>query len=233
MQKDDLLKWAQMSPTPVATEPNISQSATTTMIQPADLETEVQQVVQALTSRGIDITVGYANWRNLAFALADGLGESGRSHFHALSSLHADYNYAECDKQYTACLHGRGSGITIKTFFAMAKEGGVDLSEVFASFAKLQGCKNREKEEKKGDFDDFGSILQDCNLAKLAKSPADTFSDKLDIDDLPLFLHPIWDYHTDPADRDKMILGTLDTVSGIITESVYGNYDKRVVYTPS
>ena len=109
MQKDDLLKWAQMSPTPVVTEPNVSQSATTTMIQPADLETEVQQVVQALTSRGIDITVGYANWRNLAFALADGLGESGRSHFHALSSLHPDYNYTECDKQYTACLHGRGS----------------------------------------------------------------------------------------------------------------------------
>ena len=233
MQKDDLLKWAQMSPTPVATEPNVSQSATTTMIQPADLETEVQQVVQALTRRGIDITVGYANWRNLAFALADGLGESGRSYFHELSRLNADYNYTECDKQYTACLHGRGSGITIKTFFAMAKEGGVDLSEVFASFAKLQGCKNREKEEKKGDFDDFGSILQDCNLAKLAKSPADTFSDKLDVDDLPLFLHPIWDYHTDPADRDKMILGTLDTVSGIITDSVYGIYDKRVVYTPS
>ena len=232
MQKDDLLKWAQMSPTPVATEPNISQSATTTMIQPADLETEVQQVVQALTRRGIDITVGYANWRNLAFALADGLGESGRSHFHALSSLHADYNYAECDKQYTACLHGRGSGITIKTFFAMAKEAGVDLSEVFATFAKLPNGKNREKEEKIGVFDDFGYILPNGKMAKVAKSPTDTFSDKLDVNDLPLFLHPIWEHHTDPADRDKMLLGTLNAVSGIIPPSVFGMYDKRVVYAP-
>ena len=154
MQKDDLLKWAQMSPTPVATEPNVSQSATTTMIQPADLETEVQQVVQALTRRGIDITVGYANWRNLAFALADGLGESGRSHFHALSSLHADYNYAECDKQYTACLHGRGSGITIKTFFAMAKEGGVQL-RVSANSAKPPHGGNNENDEKRGILGDF------------------------------------------------------------------------------
>ena len=232
MQKDDLLKWAQMSPTPVATEPNVSQSATTTMIQPADLETEVQQVVQALTSRGIDITVGYANWRNLAFALADGLGESGRSHFHALSSLHADYNYTECDKQYTACLHGRGSGITIKTFFAMAKEAGVDLSEVFATFAKLPNGKNREKEEKIGVFDDFGYILPNGKMAKVAKSPTDTFSDKLDVNDLPLFLHPIWEHHTDPADRDKMLLGTLNAVSGIIPPSVFGMYDKRVVYAP-
>ena len=154
MQKDDLLKWAQMSPTPVATEPNISQSATTTMIQPADLETEVQQVVQALTSRGIDITVGYANWRNLAFALADGLGENGRSHFHALSSLHADYNYTECDKQYTACLHGRGSGITIKTFFAMAKEVGVQL-RVSANSAKPPHGGNNENDEKRGILGDF------------------------------------------------------------------------------
>ncbi|MCI6874889.1 MAG: DUF3987 domain-containing protein [Parabacteroides sp.] len=232
MQKDDLLKWAQMSPTPVATEPNVSQSATTTMIQPADLETEVQQVVQALTSRGIDITVGYANWRNLAFALADGLGDSGRSHFHALSSLHADYNYTECDKQYTACLHGRGSGITIKTFFAMAKEAGVDLSEVFATFAKLPNGKNREKEGKIGVFDDFGYILPNGKMAKVAKSPTDTFSDKLDVNDLPLFLHPIWEHHTDPADRDKMLLGTLNAVSGIIPPSVFGMYDKRVVYAP-
>ena len=222
MQKDDLLKWAQMSPTPVATEPNVSQSATTTMIQPADLETEVQQVVQALTSRGIDITVGYANWRNLAFALADGLGESGRSHFHALSSLHADYNYTECDKQYTACLHGRGSGITIKTFFAMAKEAGVDLSEVFATFAKLPNGKNREKEEKIGVFDDFGYILPNGKMAKVAKSPTDTFSDKLDVNDLPLFLYPIWEHHTDPADRDKMLLGTLNAVSGTNPPSVFG-----------
>ena len=185
MQKDDLLKWAQMSPAPVATEPNVSQSATTTMIQPADLETEVQQVVEALTSRGIDITVGYENWRNLAFALADGLGESGRSHFHALSSLHPDYNYTECDKQYTACLHGRGSGITIKTFFAMAKEAGVDLSEVFATFAKLPNGKNREKEEKIGVFDDFGYILPNGKMANVAESLADTFSDKLAVNDLP------------------------------------------------
>ena len=232
MQKIDLLKWAQMSTTPVATEPKIYQSATTTMIQPADLETEVQQVVQALTSRGIDITVGYENWRNLAFALADGLGESGRSHFHALSSLHADYNYTECDKQYTACLHGRGSGITIKTFFAMAKEAGVDLSEVFATFAKLPNGKNREKEEKIGVFDDFGYILPNGKMAKVAKSPTDTFSDKLDVNDLPLFLHPIWEHHTDPADRDKMLLGTLNAVSGIIPPSVFGMYDKRVVYAP-
>ncbi|MCF2660485.1 DUF3987 domain-containing protein, partial [Parabacteroides distasonis] len=69
-------------------------------------------------------------------------------------------------------------------------------------------------------------------MAKVAKSPTDTFSDKLDVNDLPLFLHLIWEHHTDPADRDKMLLGTLNAVSGIIPPSVFGMYDKRVVYAP-
>ena len=244
MQKDDLLKWAQMSPTPVATEPNVSQSATTTMIQPADLETEVQQVVQALTSRGIDITVGYANWRNLAFALADGLGESGRSHFHALSSLHADYNYVECDKQYTACLHGRGSGITIKTFFAMAKEAGVQL-RVSANSAKPPHGGNNENDEKRGILGDFTNFRQPGGMAELAElaetdvsdSSSDrmigeTFSNRLKRADLPSYLYPVIDNHPDTVACDKMLLGTLNLVSGVLPDTLYSIYDGRKVFAP-
>ena len=67
----------------------------------------------------------------------------------------------------------------------MAKEAGVDLSEVFATFAKLPNGKNREKEGKIGVFDDFGYILPNGKMAKVAKSPTDTFSDKLAMNDLP------------------------------------------------
>ena len=63
----------------------------------------------------------------------------------------------------------------------MAKEAGVDLSEVFATFAKLPNGKNGEKEGKMGVFDDFVDILPNGKMAKVAKSPADTFSDKLDL----------------------------------------------------
>ena len=170
MQKEEVESWAQKSEPKKTGKPMVKSSVSSAaMTNGVDLETEVQQVVQALTSRGIDITVGYANWRNLAFALADGLGESGRSHFHALSSLHPDYNYTECDKQYTACLHGRGSGITIKTFFAMAKEAGVQL-RVSANSAKPPHGGNNENDEKKGILGDFTNFRQLGGLAELAET---------------------------------------------------------------
>ena len=116
----------------------------------------------------------------------------------------------------------------------MAKEGGVDLSEVFASFAKLQSCKNREKEEKKGDFDDFGSILQDCNLAKLAKSAADTFSDKLAVNDLPdVFTLYFGQQFSSAVYRaleanggSRMIFDETeaDTLTNMLSKKEYGNY---------
>lgn len=76
----------------------------------------------------MDITVDYANWRDVGFALADGLGESGRLYYHRVICVNPDYNQQECDKQYDKCLRAHGSGVTVKTFFQMAKDAGVSVS---------------------------------------------------------------------------------------------------------
>ena len=88
---------------------------------------EVKFIVFTLVNRHIDITTPYEEWIKLGFALVDGLGEDGRELFHQLSSMNAEYNYEECDKKYTSCMKGNGKGITIQTFFKMAKDVGVDL----------------------------------------------------------------------------------------------------------
>ena len=87
----------------------------------------------------------YRDWLRLGFAIADGLGEDGRQLFHELSRLCPKYDEAECDKQYTHCLNGRGSGVTVKTFFQMAKEAGVELS---ATSAKMPHGINGVKDAK-------------------------------------------------------------------------------------
>ena len=66
-----------------------------------------------------------------------------------------------------------GLVITIKTFFAMAMEGGVDLSKVSATSATLPSGRNSEKEAKMGDFDDFWGILPTGRVAEVAESPTD------------------------------------------------------------
>ena len=68
-----------------------------------------------------------------------------------------------------------------------------------------------------------------------------TFSDKLNTADLPPILKRIMQLHDDVVSRDKMIIGTLNIVSGLIgaasgtpdmPSGVYGLYDGRKVYAP-
>lgn len=93
-----------------------------------DTEMAVASIVSEIERMSIDIAPHYNEWCDLGFALAEGLGESGRSYYHRLSSLHHDYNLQTTDKQFTACLGGHGQGITIATFFHMAKNAGVTFA---------------------------------------------------------------------------------------------------------
>jgi hypothetical protein len=64
----------------------------------------------------------------LGFALADALGESGRSYYHRLSRFYPSYSQSEANKQFDNCLKAHGHGITIKTLYHLAKQAGVDIS---------------------------------------------------------------------------------------------------------
>jgi hypothetical protein len=44
-----------------------------------------------------------------------------------LSRFYPNYNSAECEKQFDHCLNGKRNGITIKTFFQIAKEHGISI----------------------------------------------------------------------------------------------------------
>ena len=89
---------------------------------------------------------GYDNWLRLAFALSDGLGEAGRQIFDRLSQMNADYDTRECNRLYDNCMKGNKGGITIATFFQMARDmANVDLKEMARERGKreeksLQNC---------------------------------------------------------------------------------------------
>ena len=235
----------------------------------------MKYITDIIASRHIDITCGYQNWLSLGFALAEGLGEDGREFFHELSQMNADYNATECDKKYTSCLKGsskgNGNGITINTFFKMAKDAGVNLSEIAkekiqnshrqnpllfrnsANSAIVPSGKNIENIGKSTILGDFDNEMPSGTLALLAQNEENgssspsclvsgyTFSDKIKMEDLPAFLSPIFDVHQDVVSRDKMLLGVLNVISGLMggangneeTQSgIYGIYDGRRVYAP-
>ena len=89
---------------------------------------EVETVIRRIEASHTDITAGYENWRNLGFAFTEEFGEAGRGYFHRISRFYPDYKYDEAEKQYTSCKKSRGSGITIRTFFHIAQNAGVDIT---------------------------------------------------------------------------------------------------------
>ena len=98
---------------------------------PDDTLARVAEVADRVAASGRDITQGYDNWLRLAFALSDGLGEAGRQIFDRLSQMNADYDSRECNRLYDNCMKGNKGGITIATFFQMARDlANVDLKEM-------------------------------------------------------------------------------------------------------
>jgi hypothetical protein len=108
-----------------------------------DKLSEVTAIANRIVENGKDITQGYQNWVRLGFALADGLGEAGRDIFHRLSQMNSEYKYAECEKQFTNCMRSHGSGITLNTFFMMAKEAGVSVTSATSANPPSVGNNNK------------------------------------------------------------------------------------------
>lgn len=259
----DPIYWAnkadevRKSITPRSSVNSFSKSTAAYNCGEADRQAEIQEVARQLVDRGIDITAGYNNWLNLGFALADGLGEDGREIYHQLSQLNDEYDTAECDRQYTHCLHGRGQGITVNTFFQMAKEAGIDIAQVAreqmrthqvnATCANVPSAKRMGKVEKSTILGTLEEQVPRGTMAQVAQTHAKTptgltFSDKLERDDLDDITGAIYDLHHDEPEKcDAMILGALNVISGLMggangtpehRSGVYGIYDGRRVYAP-
>lgn len=94
------------------------------------LEQDISKVAEQIEQSKLDFANDYESWRNVGFALCDALGESGRGYFHRVSKFNENYNPEICNDQYTKCQKATGHGITIKTFFYLAKNYGIDISPV-------------------------------------------------------------------------------------------------------
>lgn len=193
---------------------------------------QIRRLVNEIVSRCIDITEGYLQWRNAGYALKDALGEQGRAFFHDISRMNPQYSYEDCDKMYTSLMKGSGSGIHAATLFQMAKDAGIDISEVSKVCAKNAKVPNGTKKEKKLIIKENVNLCENVPSCTLAQVTQSTFSDKLRREDIPSFLWPVFDSQDDAIGRDKMLLGTLNVISGLLPESLYSIYDRRKVHAP-
>lgn len=179
---------------------------------------DVEIVTRRIEEAGADITVGYAAWRDVGFALSDALGESGRSYYHRLSRMNPDYQAEETDKQYDRCLKAHGTGVTIKTFFQMAKDAGISVStpsktsnSSFPSHPRNEG--NEVLEVSDGE--------QDTTLPTFSQNVRGS---------LPDLLEKVVAEADSDADGDILLLGSLAVISACLP-NVMGIYNKRPVWS--
>ena len=83
----------------------VNQDATVFRLTPEVKQgNDVEKLISEIESRRADITSNYEDWCNIAFALENEFGESGRSYFHAISRFNPEYNPETCNDQFTKCL---------------------------------------------------------------------------------------------------------------------------------
>ena len=192
-------------------------AATRAALPTTDLYQQVDALVSEVVNKGIDLTQGYENWRNISFALSEGMGNQGRGYFHTLSAQNPNYNETECDKQYDACLNAHGSGITINSLFHAAKEAGIDISAIARQFSTSQNITQIPQFEECGEMEAAISMV------------LPTFSDKIPLEFWPKLMQPIFDFGRGVHYNDMMLLGLLCMASGIIPK-VKGRYYGRSYY---
>jgi len=175
---------------------------------------DLELIVKRIESSSIDIAPNYADWRDLGFALADALGESGRNYYHRLSYFYSGYTETETNKQYDNCLKANGHGVTIKTLYHLAKSAGIDIS------IKTNSQKQIKSQPTKNE--NIGEI-EDLEEKALPTIPENLYQN------LPDFLQRATAKATSAEDKDLLLLGSLVAISPCLP-NIYGIYAERHVY---
>lgn len=176
-----------------------------------DIVKQIELVVQKIEASALDITANYAHWRDIGFGLADALGEAGRTYFHRVSTFYPEYNPHHCDRQFDYCLNGNREGVTIRTFFHLAKQAGIDI---FTKNIKT----------KTSNIDVLPNIKDSKTFLHTPRLPSTIYSS------LPTFLKEPDKVFQDPVEKDVFLIGTLSALSGCLPNVVGTYFD--VPYSP-
>src|SRR5690554_4771098 len=184
-----------------------------------DNNSEVEKVIQNIEANHIDIAPNYNDWINIGFAFADEFGESGRGLFQRVSQYYSGYSAKECDKQFDNCLKSKGQGVSLKTFFFLAKQAGVSI--VTQSNDQYNANNSNYKSSK-------ATPVQEYQEEEPIKETMPTFPKSL-YPELPEYLQQVVDVATSDEERDILLLGSLVSISACFPK-LYGIYDGKKVF---
>ena len=180
-----------------------------------DIES-LRRLTEAVETAGADIAPTYAEYVQLAFAIATDCGEAGREFFHRLCRMSAKYQREHAERIFSNALTTRHGEVHLGTAFHLAEMANVKLcnTEVMNNRRNTENTENTPSKVlthahvyNKVENDEPDESEEQLNGSD-PNQPLPTFPEA----DWPKILLLIMNYATSPTQRDVMLLGALTAI---------------------
>ena len=180
-----------------------------------DIES-LRRLTEAVETAGADIAPTYAEYVQLAFAIATDCGEAGREFFHRLCRTSAKYQREHAERIFSNALTTRHGEVHLGTAFHLAETANVKLcnTEVMNNRRNTENTENTPSKvlthahvyNKVENYepDESEELLNGSD----PNQPLPTFPEA----DWPKILLLIMSYATSPTQRDVMLIGALTAI---------------------
>lgn len=180
-----------------------------------DIES-LRRLTEAVETAGADIAPTYAEYVQLAFAIATDCGEAGRKFFHRLCRMSAKYQREHAERIFSNALTTRHGEVHLGTAFHLAETANVKLcnTEVMNNRRNTENTENTPSKVlthahvynkvENDEPDESEELLNGSD----PNQPLPTFPEA----DWPKILLLIMSYATSPTQRDVMLLGALTAI---------------------
>ena len=180
-----------------------------------DIES-LRRLTEAVETAGADIAPTYAEYVQLAFAIATDCGEAGREFFHRLCRTSAKYQREHAERIFSNALTTRHGEVHLGTAFHLAETANVKLcnTEVMNNRRNTENTENTPSKVlthahvynkvENDEPDESEELLNGSD----PNQPLPTFPEA----DWPKILLLIMSYATSPTQRDVMLLGALTAI---------------------
>lgn len=173
-------------------------------------------LTEAVETAGADIAPTYAEYVQLAFAIATDCGEAGREFFHRLCRTSAKYQREHAERIFSNALTTRHGEVHLGTAFHLAEMANVKLcnTEVMNNRRNTENTENTPSKVlthahvynkvENDEPDESEELLNGSD----PNQPLPTFPEA----DWPKILLLIMSYATSPTQRDVMLIGALTAI---------------------
>ena len=180
-----------------------------------DIES-LRRLTEAVETAGADIAPTYAEYVQLAFAIATDCGEAGREFFHRLCRMSAKYQREHAERIFSNALTTRHGEVHLGTAFHLAEMANVKLcnTEVMNNRRNTENTENTPSKVlthahvynkvENNEPDESEELLNGSD----PNQPLPTFPEA----DWPKILLLIMSYATSPTQRDVMLIGALTAI---------------------